>query len=475
MARCLAGLARRDVTPPLGIYSRSWGAALHDMASGVHRPFTATALALQAVEDAASSPQALLALDLGWLEPAENEEFLKRLRHATGLTGPRLLVCLSHTHSGPNLTLKLSDRPGGHLLRPYFDQLVQSSIDALREACASLRPAWLTLAAGQCNLAVNRDAWDEDSQQYVCGYNPEVAADDTLWAGLVTADWAGPIATILNYGCHPTTLGPENKVLSPDYIGSARQVLESHFRIPCLFLLGACGDTAPREGYAGDPRVADRNGRQLGHAALSALESLLPPGMELAYTGPMISGATLGTWAQRRVGGEALAEAEMVRNASIPLRIPLKPKESLEALQTRYDQSERALQSAMASGDVKSIRNATAMHERARRLLHRAPLMPPGDSIAIDCCAWQIGSTFLLTVPAEPYSWLQVELRRRFPGRAILVSAVTNGTIAYLMPRDRYGIGLYQDWMSPAGPGGLEMILDAAAAQIGRWTGESQA
>ena len=35
--------SRADITPPLGIYWRMWGAATHDHATGVHRPLTATA------------------------------------------------------------------------------------------------------------------------------------------------------------------------------------------------------------------------------------------------------------------------------------------------------------------------------------------------------------------------------------------------------------------------------------------------
>lgn len=31
------GVARRDITPPLGIYSRNWGAATRHTAEGVHR------------------------------------------------------------------------------------------------------------------------------------------------------------------------------------------------------------------------------------------------------------------------------------------------------------------------------------------------------------------------------------------------------------------------------------------------------
>ena len=40
---CRFGVATRDVTPPVGIYARSWGAATHEVAEGVHRPFAATA------------------------------------------------------------------------------------------------------------------------------------------------------------------------------------------------------------------------------------------------------------------------------------------------------------------------------------------------------------------------------------------------------------------------------------------------
>ena len=43
-SRCRAGVARCDITPPIGIYHRMWGAALQDQATGVHRPLEATLL-----------------------------------------------------------------------------------------------------------------------------------------------------------------------------------------------------------------------------------------------------------------------------------------------------------------------------------------------------------------------------------------------------------------------------------------------
>ncbi len=61
---CSFGVTRRDVTPPVGIYARSWGAATHDVAEGVHRPLTATA-AIFAPHGSDGPELALVALDIG--------------------------------------------------------------------------------------------------------------------------------------------------------------------------------------------------------------------------------------------------------------------------------------------------------------------------------------------------------------------------------------------------------------------------
>jgi len=62
---CRFGLAWDDITPPLDIYWRMWGAAPGDHATGVHRPLRATVVLFQAVDarDNADSTQYLVALD----------------------------------------------------------------------------------------------------------------------------------------------------------------------------------------------------------------------------------------------------------------------------------------------------------------------------------------------------------------------------------------------------------------------------
>ena len=193
----LIGLGRRDTTPPDGIYARMWGAATHDFATGVHRPLTTTALALQSASG--GRPRLLVALDIALLGDlggaSDAERVLGPVREALSLEPGELLVNCSHTHAAPWAAMSRSHNPGGELIGPYLDQLSRAILEAGREAIDGLAPATLTWATGRCDLARNRDLPDPASGngRFVCGFNPTVDADDTLVVGRVTADADGRV------------------------------------------------------------------------------------------------------------------------------------------------------------------------------------------------------------------------------------------------------------------------------------------
>ena len=81
----LIGVGRADMTPPVGIYARSWGAAKHDVAAGIHRPLVATALSLQAAKG--EKPLVLLTIDLGGARRLQ-DECLKRSQQLLHLSVP---------------------------------------------------------------------------------------------------------------------------------------------------------------------------------------------------------------------------------------------------------------------------------------------------------------------------------------------------------------------------------------------------
>ena len=443
--RCAFGVATRDVTPPVGIYARSWGAADHDRAEGIHRPFAATAAVMSPL--AGSGPTlAIVALDIGWFQYLPDERALRgAVLRRTGLEEVGLLINFSHTHAGANVNSQLDDKPGSELVGPYLDQLTAHVGDAIVDACAARAPAWITWGYGRCALATNRDLWDADADRFACGYNPEQPADDTLLVARATDDGGEVRATIFNYACHPTTLAWENRLLSPDYVGAAREVLERAYGAPALFLQGASADLAPRDDYVGDTAVADRNGRQLGYAAAAAIEGLPPPGSRLVYTGIVPSGANLGKWEFRPCSAEQARAGEEL--AARLAEVELNRKEDL--------------------GVVESLTGVTpdSRQEREKALRRRFLNEALGDGPVhrMPIWLWRLGEALLVALPNEAYSVLQVELRRRFAGAPLLVLGITNGTLGYLSPRESYGSGRYQEQQSPYRAGCLEETIEAAA------------
>jgi hypothetical protein len=68
---------------------------------------------------------------------------------------------------------------------------------------------------------------------------------------------------------------------------------------------------------------------------------------------------------------------------------------------------------------------------------------------------------------------LQRELRHRFPSLTVLVSPLDGDLqVAYLLPRDRYGLGLYQEEPSSLAPGCLEVLIEAIATRIAAICGQ---
>ena len=450
---CTFGVSGRDVTPPVGIYARSWGAATHEVAEGVHRPLTATAAVLAPL-DGDGPELVLVALDIGWLQHAPDETGLRAsIQQRTGLAEEQLLISMSHTHAGANANSQLADKPGIEMIQPYLDALADHIADAILEARTTGVECFLTYGYGRCGLATNRDFWDEDAGRFACGYNPGAPADDTLLVARVTSRDGAVVATLFNYACHPTTLAWDNRLLSPDYIGAAREVLEQAFGAPALFFHGASGELAPRDDYVGDTAVADRNGRQLGHAAAAAIEALPPAGTRFVYTGIVASGANLGTWEYRPSEPAQLAEA--ARLAAQLTDVELRRKDEPAIVESLTDAKPDAVQER-----EKALRRAFLELALGDGPTHRMPLW-----------TWRLGEALLVAVPNELYSAFQVELRRRFAGVPVLVLTTTNGGVGYLCPRQSYGSGLYQEQQSPYAPGCLEDAIETAADALARVQG----
>ena len=465
-SRVRFGSARADITPPVGIYHRMWGAARHHQATGIHRPLFGDVLVFAPI-DRSTDRMIRAHLDLVSLNQKWHDDLVRALSEATGIPPRDVVVTYSHTHSGGVFRPERISLPGGDLILRHIAQLIERIAEAGRSAVASLQPAVISYATGCCSLAANRDFWDDTANAYVCGFNPDAPADDTLVLARVTDPDGRLRATVVNYACHPTTLAWNNTLISPDYIGAMRETVEQSSGAPCVFAQGASGDLGPRFGYVGDPAVADQNGRQLGHAALSAMASLGPPSTDYRYGGPVISGATLGVWEAAPLAATRLEETARFAGGSFTIDLPLRPTPKREELEAELADWEMRQRDADARTDIVAARDFGARAERARRRLAQIETLTAGDSYPFPFSVYRLGDAVWISTGGEPYNLLQAELRRRFPAQTLLVSPLAGGHGAgYLLPRDRYGKGLYQEEPSILAPGSLETLIDAIAARV---------
>lgn len=477
---CQVGIARGDITPPVGIYHRMWGAAVHDCSTGIHRPLTATVMILRPMHEAGeldlgrpaeSESMVLIAVDHCLLWGDEMADLLTKVATAGGVSRERLLVMFSHTHGAGLMGLERAALPGGELIAPYLAELAEKLAALVRQAIADTTLAIITYGTGRCSLAAHRDLWDEASGQWVCGFHPQGPADDTVMIGRVT-DFTGHLrGVIVNYACHPTTLAWENTLISPDYVGALRETVESATSAPVFFVQGASGDLGPRRGFTGDVRVADSNGRQLAYSVLAALENLPPPCTRYEYKGPVVSGAVIGVWKDVPLAADALRDNACWRHRFWTLPLAYRPSlptpESLSADRERYQREEAA---ARAAGDDALARRCRAKVEVATRQRLRLSGIALDRPHPLPIHLWQIGDCLWVAVESEHYQVLQTALRQRFPERALVVATIVNGsTHSYLPPREVYETGIYQDTVALFAAGSLERLIDEIAAEIAAW------
>ncbi|MFO0902448.1 MAG: hypothetical protein U0939_05570 [Pirellulales bacterium] len=463
-ARGRFAIACAEITPPVGMYHRMWGAATHDRSEGVHRPLFATIaiFAPPSPKDPAA-PLIIASLDHCLVGEAELDLLLTPIAEQSGLAREAVTLLFSHTHGAGLMTLDRQAFPGGEGIPDYLRSVGQTLARLVAEALGRLEPATMVCGTGRCSLAVYRDQWDAVRHQYVCGYDPSVPADDALLVARVTSDVSDrTLATIVNYACHPTTLAWDNRRVSPDYIGALREVVERETGAPCLFVQGASGELGPKEGYVGDVAVADRNGRQLAYASLATLESLSPPLTAYAYAGPVVSGATIGVWRYEPLDEASLTALGDWRSERPVLPLAYRPDlPTAEWVADELARCEREEEAARAAGDEERARDFRALAERQTRMARRLTQLPPGPHYPLEVRVWRMGNVRWIAAPGEHYSLLQTALRAARPELAIFVATIAQGWgPSYIPVRETYGRGIYQESIAVVAPGSLEQIIE---------------
>ena len=247
----------RDV--PLAGYSQRKGRP----SQGVHDPVGVRALV---IEDG-TTLVALVSCELLIVDEALARAIRQRVR-GLGLGEEAVLVIAgTHTHSGPGAYGRrfLEKLSMGHFDPAVFEAVVEAVAKAVMRAYEARAPALAVSRSGMTQgLVVNR-------------VDAEGPADPELTvAGYYRDDSRIPVAVLVGFAAHPTTLGAWNRRLSGDYPGVLMREVERRFPgSVCLFFAGAVGDQAPVKAGIGFER-AEWIGRSLADEVVRLLEPARP-------------------------------------------------------------------------------------------------------------------------------------------------------------------------------------------------------
>lgn len=188
----------------------------------------------------------------------------KQIETTTGIPARNIIISASHTHFAP--------------LWPYYkDRLITSIRKAVALAAHDLEPCRLGTSRGTVEgLNQNRRVLKEgrgwntwllkpaERNQYAAAgpADPEVAV-------LAAVGKEGRYKAILyNYACHPTST--PGAMISADYPGHVQRCVAERlgYKVPTLFLLGACGDVNPKK------RNASFMGQKIAGEILNRLKDM---------------------------------------------------------------------------------------------------------------------------------------------------------------------------------------------------------
>lgn len=251
-----AGAGRRVINPPIGIEKiglRLFGEAVQAIESDL----TVTVLVLANEV----SQVALIACDLCLIPSPVVDEIRHRVSGMLDVPVSHVMLNMSHTHSAPAFPGWMEvDTSQASMKRRYQDDFIRLTLEAVDEAHNSLSEARIGAGWGESYIGVYRRETGAEGQD-VLGEIPNHPIDPSV--GVVRVDdlQGNPIAILFSYGCHPVVVGPNSYVISSDFPGAARDVIEQHLGGAALFMQGCGGNINPRVGIGYEVDCRDAKGR----------------------------------------------------------------------------------------------------------------------------------------------------------------------------------------------------------------------
>lgn len=388
----LAGAARRVITPPVGVDLCGFGAR-PGPSIGVRDDLYASALYLSRDDQQVL----ILSADLIGLHRDEVALVRSQIQEATGIAPEAIMVCTTHTHSGPAThAIQHLGKQDGTYLAWLYTELATVGCEA-REAAS---PASIARARVPVQVGINRRI----SGGVVAPYADVLSVWDSAEV---------PRACLFCHAAHAVTMGGANQLISGDWAGAAQRHVQQGFGPQCVpvYLQGCCGNINSAE--RGEEFV-EMQGRKLATAVLAS-QAAAPHETE-----PRLGACSVQT--------------------ALPLMAP-PPVEEAERLLV---EAQELAAKARVDKNYGAIMMYDGWVQWSQRLVGYARKQDWPREVPFEVQALALGSLAVVGLPGEVFVEYGLNLQDASPFAATAVTAYTNGMVGYVPTAAAYDEGGYE-------------------------------
>ena len=402
-SKLLVGVGRQDITPGIGAVLQ--GYAPGRPAESIHDHLNLTAYAFEYE----SLRSIVAAADLLLLSEPFVSEIRQAMAEASGIPFDNIIICTTHTHSGPVTRRSPGEYPVDNDY--LYNHLVPAAAKAAADAAASLRPALVGIGTTHSDVGINRRQINEDGSISL-GQNPYGSYDPIMTVISFREPDGKPIGNMIHYGAHNTASG-KNPEITRDWCGVMIDRLEELSGGITAFFNGCEGDCGPRL----------PSGKTTGN-----LQQALELGGQAA-TDAVRAWCSIKEWR---------SDFDM-RVISGTVQMPLKKPASLPELEAELASFE----------DPASISGLKLTHYKV--VQERIEAVKSGmqfkDFSDMPISVVSVGPVAFLPIPFETFSVITLRLRKYSPFTHTLSLSNGNGSIEYFPSQDQLIRGGYEVWM----------------------------
>ncbi len=404
MSNLHCGAAKSDITPPLG--TLLYGYPRKRAAESVGDNLYATAIMLTSDEGSAlmiTCDNCAMSSDLTW-------ELRNIAGEAAGIAPERVTVSSTHTHSGPNTSIKSG---WGEVDYDYIENILKPGIkDVSEKAKENLLSAKMGVAEVDSDVGMNRREIKENGE-IALGQNPWGIRDPKMTVISFKGEDGNIIANMIHYGCHNTACAGGLEI-TRDWSGVMVDMLETETGAVTGFWNGFEGDQGPRL----------PNGKTTGN-----------------YTYVKQLGAKAGFDATRAFKSIKEWKDVPVRVLNDTIKIPY------DALPTKEEAKEKLSELGQV-GEMGANKNAYIHWNDvlSEHKAHEEEGKPYKTHFEFNQSIVTIGDVAYVPAPFEVFAEIGLRIRAHSPYAYTLNLCNTHGSYAYLPTKNDIPSGGYEIW-----------------------------